>query len=56
MNSEGGFNYVLSQLGINAHYSSLSRGVIDTRDVVYFISLSSFFILLSKFILEKRKW
>lgn len=47
---------LLSQLGISAHYSSLSRGVIDTRDLVYFISLTAFFLVLSKFILEKRKW
>lgn len=43
-------------LGINAHYTSLSRGVIDTRDVLYFLSLTSFFVLLTRFILEKRKW
>jgi ABC-2 type transport system permease protein len=49
-------NFILSQLGMNAHYSSLSRGVIDSRDAVYFISLTLFFMLLSKFILEKRKW
>ena len=51
-----GINYILSQTGINAHYASVSRGVIDTRDAVYFITLSGFFLLLSKFILEKRKW
>ena len=47
---------VLVQMGINSHYASLSRGVIDTRDVVYFLSLSAFFILLTRFVLEKRKW
>ena len=31
-------------LGINQHYISMSRGVIDTRDVIYFLSLISFFI------------
>ena len=49
-------NYVLSQLGMSAHYSSLSRGVIDTRDVVYFISLTLLFLYSARFILEKRKW
>jgi ABC-2 type transport system permease protein len=43
-------------LGINDHYTSLSRGVIDTRDVLYFFSLISFFVLLTRFMLEKRKW
>ncbi len=44
------------QLGINTHYSSISRGVIDTRDVVYYISLIGFFIMLTKLKLESRKW
>lgn len=43
-------------LGINAHYSSMSRGVIDTRDVIYFFSLVSFFIMLTRTVLESRKW
>ncbi|CAN5472472.1 gliding motility-associated ABC transporter permease subunit GldF [soil metagenome] len=51
-----GLNYVLSQLGMNAHYSSLSRGVIDTRDAVYFISLTMLFLASARFVLEKRKW
>ena len=42
--------------GINAHYVSMSRGVIDTRDVVYFVSLISLFIMLTRTILESRKW
>jgi ABC-2 type transport system permease protein len=49
-------NYVLSQLGMSAHYTSLSRGVIDTRDAVYFISLTFLFLAAARFILEKRKW
>ncbi len=43
-------------LGINSHYVSLSRGVVDSRDVVYFASLSFFFMLLTKLVLESRKW
>lgn len=46
----------IQSIGINAHYSSISRGVIDTRDLVYFISISVFFILLTKISLESRKW
>lgn len=47
---------ILSSMGISSHYSSLSRGVIDTRDVIYFFSLSAFFVFLTKFNLERRKW
>jgi ABC-2 type transport system permease protein len=43
-------------LGINEHYISISRGVIDTRDVIYFISLTAMFILFTKTVLESRKW
>ncbi|HTL82586.1 MAG TPA: gliding motility-associated ABC transporter permease subunit GldF [Bacteroidia bacterium] len=46
----------IQALGINEHYNSLARGVIDTRDVVYFISFNGVFILLTKTILESRKW
>jgi ABC-2 type transport system permease protein len=47
---------IIQGLGLNAHYSSMSRGVIDTRDLVYFISVTAIFILLTKLILESRKW
>jgi len=47
---------LLEQIGINYHYESISRGVVDTRDLVYFISLITIFILLTKLILESRKW
>jgi ABC-2 type transport system permease protein len=45
--------FVLS-LGINEHYISMSRGVIDSRDVVYFISLIVLFVLLTQWVLKKR--
>ncbi len=47
---------ILSSIGISSHYSSMSRGVIDTNDVIYFLSLSCFFVFLTKFNLERRKW
>jgi ABC-2 type transport system permease protein len=43
-------------LGVNDHYLSMSRGVIDTRDIVYFLSLIAIFILFTKTSLESRKW
>ncbi|MDP1621971.1 MAG: gliding motility-associated ABC transporter permease subunit GldF [Bacteroidales bacterium] len=47
---------VIQSLGLNAHYSSMSRGVIDTRDLIYFISVTAIFILMTKLSLESRKW
>ena len=38
------FQALIINLGINEHYISMSRGVIDTRDVIYFLSLISLFI------------
>lgn len=48
-------NIILS-LGINQHYISMSRGVIDTRDIVYFISIIALFLLSTRTVLESRKW
>lgn len=52
----GSFDLLVKTLGIEAHYSAISRGVVDTRDVIYFLSLIAFFILLTKTTLESRKW
>jgi ABC-2 type transport system permease protein len=52
----GKIGLAIQSIGISAHYSSISRGVIDTRDLVYFISISIFFIMLTKISLESRKW
>lgn len=48
--------YILQGFSINRHYQSISRGVVDTRDLIYFISLSAVFILATKFKLQSRKW
>ena len=47
---------VVQMFGIDYHYASISRGVIDTRDVAYFLSLISFFIMMTVVSLERRKW
>ncbi|RXQ97326.1 gliding motility-associated ABC transporter permease subunit GldF [Ancylomarina salipaludis] len=43
-------------LGINEHYRSLSRGVVDSRDVSYFICLSLTFLFATRTVLQSRKW
>jgi ABC-2 type transport system permease protein len=52
----GNFDLFIKTLGISSHYASMSRGVIDTRDVLYFLSLISIFILFTKISIESRKW
>ena len=49
----GSFN--LADLGISAHYDSISRGVIDTRDLVYFFSFIIFFLAVTGFNLSSKK-
>lgn len=44
------------KLGISEHYRSISRGVVDLRDVVYFVSVVFFFLFLTHHRLLSRKW
>jgi len=46
---------VILSFGIIGHYSSMSRGVIDTRDVIYFMALIAVFILMTHFRLKTEK-
>jgi len=43
----------LANLGMKAHFDSIGRGVIDTRDLIYFLSVTAFFIYLTVFQLKK---
>ncbi|MDR1594854.1 MAG: gliding motility-associated ABC transporter permease subunit GldF [Prevotellaceae bacterium] len=49
-------NTFLISLGINEHYKSLSRGVIDIRDIVYFVIVSAVFAGAARLKLQSRKW
>ncbi len=51
-----GIENFLSSLGINQHYQSISRGVLDSRDLLYFLSFTAVFLLFTKTILGGRKW
>lgn len=52
----GNFDLFVKSLGISSHYSAISRGVVDSRDVLYFLSVIAIFLLLTRFSLESRKW
>ncbi|MCE2401128.1 ABC transporter permease subunit [Candidatus Poribacteria bacterium] len=47
---------IFSYLGLGAHYSSILRGVIDSRDIIYYLSIIGFFLYLSTLLVESRKW
>lgn len=52
----GGFDYYLQMAGIKFHYTSISRGVIDSRDIIYFISVIGLMLYLTKLSLQRRLW
>lgn len=51
---KGGADYYIQMLGIDFHYRSMSRGVIDTRDVLYFAALIVLFLLVTQRNLLRR--
>lgn len=44
----------IEQFGMDAHYKSISRGVLDTRDLLYFVSISALFIAMTQFNIQKK--
>ena len=47
---------IIQSLGIDYHYNSISRGSLDTRDIIYFLSVIAFFFAATLLSLGKRKW
>ncbi len=47
---------IIINFGIDEHYKSISRGVIDTRDIIYFTSIIAGFLFATKLVLQSRKW
>ncbi|HTF28416.1 MAG TPA: hypothetical protein VK625_06185, partial [Flavitalea sp.] len=50
----GSADYLVVMLGIDFHYRSISRGVIDTRDLIYFLSIITFFLVFTNRNLIRR--
>lgn len=50
----GGIDYYVEMAGIDFHYRSISRGLIDTRDVIYFLSIVFLFLTITNRNLLKR--
>lgn len=48
-----GDSLYIEKLGMEAHFKSMSRGILDTRDMLYFLSITIGFIVLTKFNLNK---
>ena len=48
--------FLISRMGISYHYNSISRGVIDSRDVLYFAGVILLFIVGTRTVLQSSKW
>jgi ABC-2 type transport system permease protein len=48
--------FMISRLGISYHYNSISRGVIDSRDMLYFAGVILLFIVGTRTVLQSSKW
>lgn len=51
---QGGADYYIEMLGIDFHYKSISRGVLDTRDVIYFLSVIYLSLIITVKNLHKK--
>ncbi len=47
---------LIKQLGVLYHYEALSKGLIDSRNVIYFVSVGTFMLVISKTVLSARSW
>lgn len=55
-NSVRFIDLLVLKLGLAEHYNSISRGVVDSRDVVYFLGANVLFLASANLILQRRKW
>jgi ABC-2 type transport system permease protein len=56
MGLSGPISIAIEWLGIDYHYQSISRGIIDTRDLVYFLTFIAIFLGATRLVFGKRKW
>ncbi len=52
----GSGDLFVKSLGTAHHYESISRGVVDTRDVLYFASVMALFLMATRMVLQSRMW
>ena len=52
----GTYDHFIASMGIHAHYQAIQKGVIESREIIYFISLIIFFLSASKLLMQKRFW
>lgn len=52
----GKVSLLISGFGIDHHYNSISRGVLDSRDLFYFLGVIALFIMSTRLVLQRKNW
>jgi ABC-2 type transport system permease protein len=52
----GKVSLLISGFGIDHHYNSISRGVLDSRDLLYFLGVIALFIMSTRLVLQRKNW
>lgn len=47
---------ILEYISVDYHFSNIARGVIDTRDIIYYISAVGFALFMATSVLQRRRW
>ena len=55
LNILGDFNYTIQQFGMLEHFNSIGKGVLDSRDLLYFTSITYLFLFLTKFSIQHEQ-
>ena len=56
LETSGITGHLIERLGVVYHYDALSRGLMDSRDILYFLSITTGTILLTNLVIGSRKW
>ncbi|WP_306354101.1 gliding motility-associated ABC transporter permease subunit GldF [Flavobacterium sp. '19STA2R22 D10 B1'] len=54
--AQGTSEPMVASLGMDSHFKSMSRGVLDTRDIIYFVSITFLFLSFTVYKLKSLKW
>jgi ABC-2 type transport system permease protein len=52
----GTYDQLVSAIGMDSHFKSMSRGVLDTRDIIYFVSIAVVFLNFTVFKIKSLQW
>jgi len=52
----GAWSKLVTEIGMSSHFNDFEKGVIDTKNIIYFLSVTAFFLFLSIRALEYRRW